>query len=135
MNLHYLWYNVQHCFNRNKHVGACKQVAKFFQDKYMYDGETYIHTVSPIFFARVVSAMFANGLSAPQHSTYFVILLDGLDRHGAPPGVAKPNPKSLTKLLCLSEVVLGRKLPFSTPVNFYKETRTKYSCTFKKRRT
>lgn len=32
--------------------------------------------------------MLANGLSAPQHSTYFVILEDGLFRVGGPPGVA-----------------------------------------------
>lgn len=36
-------------------------------------------TVRPIFLASVASAMFANGLSAPQHSTYLVILLLGLD--------------------------------------------------------
>lgn len=33
--------------------------------------------------------MLANGLSAPQHSTYLVILEDGLFRMGGPPGVAK----------------------------------------------
>lgn len=32
--------------------------------------------------------IFANGLSAPQHSTYLVILDDGRDRDGGPPGVA-----------------------------------------------
>lgn len=36
-------------------------------------------TVRPIFFASVASAILAKGLSAPQHSTYFVILLLGLD--------------------------------------------------------
>lgn len=33
--------------------------------------------------------MLANGLSAPQHSTYFVILEDGRDLVGTPPGVAR----------------------------------------------
>lgn len=41
----------------------------------------------PIFLASVESVMFAKGLSAPQHSTYLVILLDGRDRVGTP-GVA-----------------------------------------------
>lgn len=49
--------------------------------------------------------MLANGLSAPQHSTYFVILEDGRDLVGTPPGVAKkckliknskPNQKKKT---------------------------------------
>lgn len=48
-------------------------------------------TVNSIFLARVDSAILANGLSAPQHSTYFVILLDGLDLIGGPPGVALPE--------------------------------------------
>lgn len=47
-------------------------------------------TVNSMFFARVDSAMLANGLSAPQHSTYLVILLEGLDLTGGPPGVAIP---------------------------------------------
>lgn len=38
--------------------------------------------------ARVESVIFAKGLSAPQHSTYFVILLEGRDLEGTP-GVAK----------------------------------------------
>lgn len=37
-------------------------------------------TVSPMFLARVLSVMLANGLSAPQHSTYLVILLGDLLR-------------------------------------------------------
>lgn len=37
--------------------------------------------------------MFANGLSAPQHSTYFVIFDEGLFRVGGPPGVAEPIQK------------------------------------------
>lgn len=41
-----------------------------------------------MFFANVDSAMLAKGLSAPQHSTYFVILLDGLDLVTGPPGTA-----------------------------------------------
>lgn len=41
--------------------------------------------------------MFANGLSAPQHSTYFVILEDGLERDGKPPGVAIPGERRLSK--------------------------------------
>lgn len=35
--------------------------------------------VNPIFLASVASAMLAKGLSAPQLSKYFVILLLGLD--------------------------------------------------------
>jgi hypothetical protein len=35
----------------------------------------------------------ANGLSAPQHSTYFVIFDDGLVREGIPPGVADLSKK------------------------------------------
>lgn len=45
-------------------------------------------TEIPIFLARVESVIFAKGLSAPQHSTYFVILLEGRDLEGTP-GVAK----------------------------------------------
>lgn len=45
-------------------------------------------TARPIFFAIFESVMFANGLSAPQHSTYLVILEDGRDLVGGPPGVA-----------------------------------------------
>lgn len=49
------------------------------------------HTARPIFFAIVESVILANGLSAPQHSTYFVILEDGRDLVGTPPGVAEKN--------------------------------------------
>lgn len=42
-----------------------------------------------MFFAIFESVIFANGLSAPQHSTYFVIFDDGRDLVGGPPGVAK----------------------------------------------
>lgn len=45
-------------------------------------------TANPIFFAILESVILANGLSAPQHSTYFVIFEDGLFRIGGPPGVA-----------------------------------------------
>lgn len=45
-------------------------------------------TASPMFLAIFESVMLANGLSAPQHSTYFVIFDDGLLRDGMPPGVA-----------------------------------------------
>lgn len=48
-----------------------------------------ILTARPIFFAIFESVMLANGLSAPQHSTYFVIFDDGRLRVGGPPGVAK----------------------------------------------
>lgn len=69
-------------------------------------------TVSPIFFANVVSVIFANGLSAPQHSTYFVILVEGLDLV-TPPAVDRPKPSSLTTLLCLSVAKLGGfRFPF-----------------------
>lgn len=44
-------------------------------------------TASPIFLAIFESVIFAKGLSAPQHSTYFVILDDGLVLEGIP-GVA-----------------------------------------------
>lgn len=46
-----------------------------------------IHTASPIFLAIFESVMLAKGLSAPQHSTYFVIFDDGLALEGLP-GVA-----------------------------------------------
>jgi hypothetical protein len=51
-------------------------------------------TASPIFFAIFESVIFAKGLSAPQHSTYFVILDDGRVLDGIPPGVAV-NRKSI----------------------------------------
>lgn len=47
-----------------------------------------VFTARPIFFAIFESVIFANGLSAPQHSTYFVILDEGRVRVGGPPGVA-----------------------------------------------
>lgn len=40
---------------------------------------SYLLTVRPIFLASVASTTLAKGLSAPQLSTYFVILLLGLD--------------------------------------------------------
>lgn len=46
-------------------------------------------TVKPIFLASVDSAIFANGLSAPQHSTYLVILLLGRDLDGTGPDPGK----------------------------------------------
>lgn len=39
----------------------------------------------------MLSAIFANGLSAPQHSIYLVILLECRFRVGGPPGVANPE--------------------------------------------
>lgn len=47
--------------------------------------------------------MLANGLSAPQHSTYLVIFDEGRDRVGGPPGVAiylliEPNKLNATKM-------------------------------------
>lgn len=50
-----------------------------------------------MFLASVESVILAKGLSAPQHSTYFVILLDGRDLLGTP-GIAKKiqNHKSAT---------------------------------------
>lgn len=39
-------------------------------------------TASPIFLAIFESVMLAKGLSAPQHSTYFVIFDDGLALEG-----------------------------------------------------
>lgn len=68
-----------------------------------------------MFLASVDSAILAKGLSAPQHSTYFVILLEGRDLVGGPPGVAAPvpeRPKSPTRLLFLSEIVDKRGLAF-----------------------
>lgn len=44
-------------------------------------------TASPIFLAIFESVIFAKGLSAPQHSTYFVIFDEGLALEGMP-GVA-----------------------------------------------
>lgn len=44
--------------------------------------------------------MFANGLSAPQHSTYFVILLEGRDRDGTP-GVAEISKQILMYRLAI----------------------------------
>lgn len=46
-----------------------------------------ILTDIPIFLASVESVILAKGLSAPQHSTYLVILLEGRDLEGTP-GVA-----------------------------------------------
>lgn len=40
---------------------------------------SHLLTVRPIFLASVASTTLAKGLSAPQLSTYFVILLLGLD--------------------------------------------------------
>uniref|UniRef100_A0A2M4DEB8 Putative secreted protein n=1 Tax=Anopheles darlingi TaxID=43151 RepID=A0A2M4DEB8_ANODA len=42
----------------------------------------------PMFLAIFESVMLANGLSAPQHSTYLVILEEGRVRTSGPPGVA-----------------------------------------------
>lgn len=79
--------------------------------------------MSSIFFANVDSAMFAKGLSAPQHSTYLVILLDGLDLVGGPPGVAIPGPPvpCSLMLLDLSQTVDKRclTLPFASESGFY----------------
>lgn len=50
-------------------------------------------TASPMFLAIFESVMFAKGLSAPQHSTYFVIFDEGLVLDGIP-GVAI-NGKSI----------------------------------------
>lgn len=47
-------------------------------------------TASPMFLAILESVMLAKGLSAPQHSTYFVIFDDGLVLVGMP-GVAIEN--------------------------------------------
>lgn len=80
-------------------------------------------TVSSIFLAKVDSAIFANGLSAPQHSTYLVILLEGLDLVGGPPGVAIPTPPPIPcsfMLLDLSQPVDRRCLilPFTSESDF-----------------
>lgn len=61
-----------------------------------------------MFLAKVDSAILANGLSAPQHSTYFVILLDGLERVGGPPGVALPV---LLVVIVVTEIVSPPPLP------------------------
>lgn len=45
-------------------------------------------TAKPMFLAILESVMFANGLSAPQHSTYLVIFDEGRVRSKGPPGVA-----------------------------------------------
>lgn len=68
--------------------------------------------------------MLANGLSAPQHSTYLVILLEGLDLAGIPPGVANTSlkPDSLATLLLRDGSVpspSGRNDPFSVPGGFW----------------
>lgn len=62
-------------------------------------------TASPMFLAILESVMLAKGLSAPQHSTYFVILDEGLVLDGTP-GVAvyrksieKSQMKSVTKVI------------------------------------
>lgn len=52
-----------------------------------------------MFLAMVESVMFANGLSAPQHSTYLVILEEGRVLEGMPPGVAE---RRQTVVSCLS---------------------------------
>lgn len=46
-----------------------------------------------MFLAMVESVMLANGLSAPQHSTYLVIFEDGRFLDGIPPGVAVKKAK------------------------------------------
>lgn len=48
-----------------------------------------------MFLANFDSAIFANGLSAPQHSTYFVIFEDGRERVTGPPGVAVKHKRRL----------------------------------------
>lgn len=74
---------------------------------------TYSLTVSSIFLAKVDSAMLANGLSAPQHSTYFVILLEGLALDGGPLGVAIPWT-ALSPMLLFRSAFFGLafKFPF-----------------------
>lgn len=69
---------------------------KVVKQKHMYRN---FLTVIPIFLASVESVILANGLSAPQHSTYLVILLEGRDRLGRPPGVAKINNKKHIKFV------------------------------------
>lgn len=67
----------------------CRQVNKHefctFTENTIFSNKL---TEMPIFLASVESVIFAKGLSAPQHSTYFVILLDGRDLVGTP-GVAE----------------------------------------------
>jgi hypothetical protein len=55
----------------------------------LYEKKIYIFvlTARPIFLAIFESVMLAKGLSAPQHSTYFVIFDEGLVLDGMP-GVA-----------------------------------------------
>ena len=60
-----------------------------------------------MFFASVDSAMLAKGLSAPQHSTYLVILLEGRDLVGGPLGVAMPYMPSPQILLWRSDSARG----------------------------
>lgn len=63
-----------------------------------------------MFFARVDSAMLAKGLSAPQHSTYLVILLDGLVLV-----CGMLNPKLPSQMLFVLSDTLDRRglmLPF-----------------------
>lgn len=54
-----------------------------------------ILTAKPIFFTNFDSAILAKGLSAPQHSTYFVIFDEGRLRDTYP--VAKNKKKELEK--------------------------------------
>jgi hypothetical protein len=64
-------------------------------------------TASPMFLAILESVMFANGLSAPQHSTYFVIFDEGLVLDGIP-GVAV-NRKSIEPSQIHNNRVVKRK--------------------------
>lgn len=48
-------------------------------------------TAKPIFLAIFESVIFANGLSAPQHSTYFVIFEEGRERICDTPETAVSN--------------------------------------------
>lgn len=78
------------------------------------------HTARPIFFAIVESVILANGLSAPQHSTYFVILEDGRDLVGTPPGVAE------NKLINHKLKTKSKKKKSKTKTGWLKLTRPYY---------
>lgn len=71
---------------------------------------SYLLTVRPIFLASVASTTLAKGLSAPQLSTYFVILLLGLD-------LLKYRDGNYFKCVFIGRFLLFFRFPFS--VSFF----------------
>lgn len=83
------------------------QIIQLVNEKVLYC--FVLLTDIPIFLASVESVMLAKGLSAPQHSTYLVILLDGRDRVGTP-GVAGKYASSALILMIIVRILNIRKI-------------------------